>query len=655
VLLAALWLGGIGISSASAELVAERPFSPAGLVIYLLAADPSAPGTVYLSVASGLFKSTDGGRTWSWSGRGLGRQGAGALAFDPSRPGTLYLLSSDDSADLFGSTDGGASWQRLGAPERNENNSIGRELAIDGSGTIYAAIGHVLFATSDRGKTWVPLRDFQAPIQSLAVSPVSPGTLYVTNSSVGGGVSIPGQLHASEDGGRTWREIGGEAIPPEFGPRVGFGTVFLAVAATRPETLYAGVVGRGVYRSTDRGGSWRRLALAPPGEYLHLSALAVDRADPATVYAAIDGTVSASSRAPGRVAVSHDQGETWRNRDGLSIYFGAAGHLVVDSTGALFAASTSGALEVSTEKQPWRSLIRRQDGGSFPWKGEVRFRPGAPSTVCTLLAGQLWKSADGGQSWTAYAAAPGSPFLNDVAFDAADPNLLYAAAETGVFRSGDGGESWTRLHQTAAKALVLPRPGTLVAGGCGIARSTDGGKTWKEVLPCEKASAYQGREVEKLRIHPAAPDEILATFLGSFVRGVRSRSVYRSRDGGATWELVAGASLVAHDSRDPRTLYAAKGTDLAKSTDGGETWTTVGPFGETGEPSDLVVDPARPEILYGVTTWGVARSRDAGRTWESEPFRFFVVNASVFLPHPTVRDLFYVGGSNAIYEVRLEP
>ncbi|HWN44283.1 MAG TPA: hypothetical protein VNW71_18815 [Thermoanaerobaculia bacterium] len=411
----------------------------------------------------------------------------------------------------------------------------------------------------------------------------------------------------------------------------------------------------GVYRSTDRGGSWRRLALGQPGEYLHLSALAVDRADPATVYAAIDGTVSASSRSPGRVAVSHDGGETWRNRDGLSIYFGAAGHLVVDSTGALFAASTAGHLEVSTEKQPWRSLIRRQGGGSFPWRGEVRFRPGAPSTVCTLLAGQLWKSADGGQSWTAYAAAPGSPFLNDVAFDAADPNLLYAAAETGVFRSGDGGESWTRLHGTVAKALVLPRPGTLVAGGCGIARSTDGGKTWKEVLPCEKASAYQGREVEKLRIHPAAPDEILATFLGSFVGAVRPRTVYRSRDGGATWELVAGASLVAHDPRDPRTFYAAKGADLAKSTDGGETWTTVGPFGETGEPSDLVVDPARPEILYGLTTWGVARSRDAGRTWGSEPFRFFAVNASVFLHHPTVPNLFYVGGSNAIYEVRPEP
>ncbi|MFP5287390.1 MAG: WD40/YVTN/BNR-like repeat-containing protein, partial [Thermoanaerobaculia bacterium] len=180
-LLIALWLG---FSSSSAAVEAERSFSPAGLTLHLLVTDASAPGTVFLSVASGLFKSVDSGRTWSWSGRGLGRDGLGALVSDPSRPGTLYALGSGYSADLFGSTDGGASWRRLGAPQLEDIHPLGRELAIDGSGTIYAAIGQVLVATSDRGATWGPIHDFNAPIQSLAIHPAAPGILYVANSSV---------------------------------------------------------------------------------------------------------------------------------------------------------------------------------------------------------------------------------------------------------------------------------------------------------------------------------------------------------------------------------------------------------------------------------------------------------------------------------------
>ncbi|MFP5284505.1 MAG: WD40/YVTN/BNR-like repeat-containing protein, partial [Thermoanaerobaculia bacterium] len=470
------------------------------------------------------------------------------------------------------------------------------------------------------------------------------------------GVSIPAQIHGSVDGGRTWREIGGDVLTPDLGLRMGYGTVFLGVAGTRPETVYAAVVGRGIYRSSDGGANWSRLPLGQPGEYLRLTALLVDRVDPATLYAAFEDPRSGSSQGSGHVVVSHDGGATWRSRDdGLSLSSGGPWTLAVDSTGALFAANASASLQVSTEKQPWRSVMLHRFGGGFPQEGRVRFRPGDSSTVCTLLAGQPWKSADGGKSWAAFAVAPGSPFLNDLAIDAADPDVLYGAAETGVFRSGDGGESWTRLHAAAAKSLVLPRPGTILAGGCGIARSTDGGSTWREVLPCKGPSPSDLREVDRLRIHAAAPDNVLATVLGSFTQGVKPRSVYRSGDGGATWELVPGASVAVHDTHRPRTLYAVMGNDLAKSTDGGATWATVGSLSEVGELSDLVVDPAKPDTLYGVAYSTLSRSRDGGRTWERMPFQFHLVHGATLVPHPTVPHLFYVGGSNGIYEVRLEP
>src|SRR6185295_16035373 len=189
------------------------------------------------------------------------------------------------------------------------------------------------------------------------------------------------------------------------------------------------------------GASWRRLSLGQSIDYMALKALTLDAADPATLYAAYGG---ASSREPDHVAVSHDAGATWRNRDhGRTTT--AVRLLAADSSGVLFAADLFGGLQLSTKGCPWRNLIRNHAGGLaggiFP-QGKVRFRPGSPSTVYTLLAGQNWKSIDGGKAWTAFAASPGSPSLNDLAFDPADPGLLYGAAGTGVFRSNDGGASW---------------------------------------------------------------------------------------------------------------------------------------------------------------------------------------------------------------------
>ncbi|MES1244415.1 MAG: sialidase family protein [Acidobacteriota bacterium] len=650
---------GLSLSSGAmaqavqAESDAGRPFSPAGLMIEGLLVDPAAPDTVYLSVASGLFKSTDGGQTWTWSGRGLEARDLDALISDPSRPGTLYVLGHDRSEILFGSTDGGTSWRRLGEIPVGYPSALGRDLAIDGAGTLYAVLGGILFSTSDRGATWAPMHDFKAPIQSLAISPAVPGTLCVATSAIsGGGVERPAQIHRSEDGGRTWKEIGGEILPPDLGRQMGYGTIFLGVAATRPETIYAGIVGKGqgIYRSADGGASWSRLALGQPGDYLELRALTVDSADPATLYVAYENRTRGSARP--RVAVSHDGGTTWRNRDeGLSS--GEPRLLAVGSSkGVLFAADFSGSLQISTEKQPWKYLIRRPFDGMFSMEGKVRFRPGAPSFVYTLLAGEHWKSTDGGKTWAAFSGGPGSPSLSDLAVDATDPNLLYGAGRTGVFRSRDGGETWTPVRRESAHVLALPQPGTIVAGGCGIARSTDGGSTWKEVLPCQGASPYDRRDIQRLRIDAAAPNDLYATAYGGFGA---SRSVYRSRDRGATWEPVAGAGAVARDPRQPKTLYAFKGKELVKSTDDGAAWTTIGSleeFGAVGEISDLVVDPAKPETLYVFLSSVLKLTRDGGRTWES-PLPLHA-NVAALIPHPTVPHLFYVVGSDAIYEMRLE-
>jgi photosystem II stability/assembly factor-like uncharacterized protein len=468
----------------------------------------------------------------------------------------------------------------------------------------------------------------------------------VATSSVSAAVPIPAQLHKTEDGGQSWKDISGDAIPTDLRHRAG--PLILGVAATRPATVYAGVPGHGISASTDGGASWHLLSLGHPVDPMMLTSLLPDPADPRTVYAAFVDTV----RRRAHVLVTHDGGATWGSRhDGLAASGGWA--MSVDpATNVLYAADVFGGLQSSTEGRPWKTLIRSQSPESVASKvGKVRFVPGAPSTVYTLLAGKAWKSADGGGTWSAFAGDSTSPLLNDLAFDPADPNRLYGVAGAGVFRSVDGGGSWVKLHGERANTVLLPRPGVILAGGCGIVQSSDDGRTWHEVLPCEGVSVADRREVEGLRSDAAWPNEVIAKIVH-----FGKRSVYRSRDGGTTWRPVDGTNALARDPHHPRTLFAAKGNDLARSGDGGETWSTISSLGGVGEIWDVIVDPTAPDTLYVVELGGlVSRSLDGGRTWVRLSLELHAVGLSSLVPHPTVPHLFYAAAGSGFYEVRLEP
>jgi photosystem II stability/assembly factor-like uncharacterized protein len=651
VLLTALLLAGLAPRPAAAATLSWQPFSPSGLSIQLLKTDPAAPGTLYIATyRGGLFKSTNGGRTWSWSGRGLEGEDVQALVTDPSRPGALYALSGRSS--VFGSTDNGATWRRLGGLVPEDGLFSGQDLVIDAARTLYLAASRELFASTDLGATWKRILQTEFSIQSVAADPGATGTVYVaTYGGSSGGAIIPVQIFKTGDGGLNWQNITGDVIP-DLGDRPSFSSVILGVASTNPATVYAAVSFHGIFQSTSGSATWRRLPLGN-AEEISLTALTFDAADPRTVYVA-----HGPLREP-HVAVSHDAGETWQSRDrGLSAYH--VNHLAADSsTDTLFAADIFSGLRFSTAGRPWRSLIHSVAEANFdPSPGKVRFRPGDPSTVYTLIAGRYWKSTDAAKTWTAFSISPGSPFLNDLAFDSADPDTLYGTARTGVFRSDDGGKSWVLLRKGTASA-VLPHLGTILAGGCGITRSTDGGATWRQVLSCQAPGLLLGRSVIKLWTDPKDTDEIYA-MTEELTRSSAARHVYRSKDGGATWRrLISEIDALVLDPHRPETLYAARDNELIKSTDDGRTWRRIGVIEDLlllGKVSDLVFDPADPSTLYATTLLGLLHSRDGGRTWARvtlDPLSFFPTLA--LYPHPKEPHLFYGAAPYGIYEARIEP
>ncbi|NNE95864.1 MAG: glycosyl hydrolase [Acidimicrobiales bacterium] len=231
------------------------------------------------------------------------------------------------------------------------------------------------------------------------------------------------------------------------------------------------------------------------------------------------------------------------------------------------------------------------------------------------VAGGVWKSDDCGLYWrnvTDGQLTTGS--IGALAVAPSDPNVIYAGT----------GESTIRID---------------VTHGDGVYRSTDAGEHWTHVgLP-------ESRHIGKIRVHPDNPDLVYVAALGHSTKDNPERGIYRSDDGGATWELVlhvsdsAGGADICLDPNNPRLLFAtiwqarrnfwsinSGGPDsgLWRSRDGGDTWENISghkglPEGTLGKIG-VAISPARTGRVWAVVEAegrkrGLYRSDDGGDTW----------------------------------------
>ncbi len=245
-----------------------------------------------------------------------------------------------------------------------------------------------------------------------------------------------------------------------------------------------------------------------------------------------------------------------------------------------------------------------------------------------------------------------------VAGDSADRAVFYfGACAGGVWKTTDAGTYWEnvsdRFFKTAAVgalAVAESDPNVVYAGmgestirgdvshGDGVYRSTDAGRSWTHL------GLGDTRHIGKVRVHPRDPDLVYVAALGHAFGPNRERGVYRSRDGGASWEQVlfvserAGAVDLSIAPGNSRVIYAAfwetlrtpwslssggPGSGLWRSADGGDTWQDLS--GNPGLPAGLkgkigvVVSPARTERVWAIVEaedGGLFRSDDGGSTWQ---------------------------------------
>ena len=267
----------------------------------------------------------------------------------------------------------------------------------------------------------------------------------------------------------------------------------------------------------------------------------------------------------------------------------------------------------------------------------------------SMFSGLRWRNIGpnrGGRSIAA-AGSPSRPL-----------EYYFGATGGGIWKTTDGGTTWRpvadrflKTSSVGALAVSESNPDIVYAGmgevelrgnviqGDGVYRSSDGGKTWTE------AGLKDSQAIGRIRIHPKNPDLVYAAVLGKTYGPSPERGVFRSKDGGKTWERVlfrdvrTGAVDLSIDANNPDVMYAGMweafrtphslssggpGSGLFKSTDGGTTWTELtrnpglpaGLWGKVG----IAVSPADSARVYAIIeneNGGVFASDDGGATWKS--------------------------------------
>ena len=227
--------------------------------------------------------------------------------------------------------------------------------------------------------------------------------------------------------------------------------------------------------------------------------------------------------------------------------------------------------------------------------------------------GGLWKTTDGGASWAPVTDGKiTSASVGAVAVAESDPDIVYLG-----------------MGETQFRGNVLQ--------GDGVYRSNDGGRTWTHLGLAETQA------IGRVRIHPTNPDRVFVAALGHSFGSHQDRGVYRTVDGGHTWERVlfvderTGALDLIIDPSDPNVLYATTwevyrkpwklwsggpGSGLFKSTDGGDTWALLSrnpgfPEGVLGKVTVTVsgADSRRVYANVEAEDGGLYRSDDGGSTW----------------------------------------
>lgn len=634
------------------------------------------PETYYFgAVAGGVWKTTNGGFTWTPMTDKTGIMSVGAIAVAPSDPNVVYVGTGEScwrgnisyGDGMYKSVDGGKTWTHL--PGLDDTRHIAKIIVHPSNPDVLlvAAMGHAygpnetrgVFRSADGGKTWQKAlyKDAKTGAIDLTFDPSNPHVLFAALyeaqrypwTAVSGG---PGSgLYKSSDDGATWKRLEGHGLPSGVLGRIG-----VSVSGADGNRVYAIIEAEkgGIYRSEDGGDSWQLInpdhRFTQRAWYFHHIFADPKNVDTVyvlntSVYRSTDGGRSYSIlRSPhgdnhglwidpthpdwminsndGGATISHDAGKSWTtqgNQPTAQFY-----HVATDNT---FPYRMYGAQQDNSTV----AIASRSDEG-------VIDRPD-------------WYEVGGGES-------------GFVVPDPTDDNIVYAGSYDGLITRfdkkshqvqdvsswplnpmGSGAADLKHRFQWTAPILISPNdPKTVYHGGEAVFKTTDGGMSWTPISGdlTRNDKTKQGSSGGPLTQDNTSVeyyDVVFALAESSVEKGViwagtDDGLVHVTRDGGKNWAKVTSkefgewslVSIIDASAHSAGTAYVAidrhKLDDfhpyLFKTTDYGKSWSKI----TNGLPDNSYAhvvreDPKRKGLLYAGTENGIYISFDDGAHWQS--------------------------------------
>jgi photosystem II stability/assembly factor-like uncharacterized protein len=469
------------------------------------------------------------------------------------------VLAATHDVGLVLSRDSGRTWRELATPKKASSVVV----APSDPTVMYATFFKKgIRKSTDLGRTWQDVSrglPEDCALFEVAVSPVNPDEVHVIGS-----VGWNGAFFSSGDGGQTWKEfsqltpdpVGDPTLPKEYKTTTRLSAPKnLAINPLNPKELYIAANWRPCH-SDDGGRTWTER---------------VRGADISCVYDLrfLNGRTYASAMDEG-VLVSEDNGQRWRALWPLRYDPELSGH-----NWRLAVSSRNGVDRIVSTCSPWNSaspgrVVVSTDGGrTFVRTGTglpttvpsantmwgtgypraLAADPGDPNTLYLGIDGDpspgksgggVFKSVDGGLSWSPLPAQPGSRrMFFGLAVDPTDSQrLFWGACGTGggLYRSPDGGASWQRVFKRDLWIfnVHVTADGTVYCPGKNLWRSTDHGDTWRSLTKFPDSS----RVIVAFETDPANPKRLW--FATTTWGGGADGGVYETIDGGDSWQEITG-------------------------------------------------------------------------------------------------------------------
>lgn len=638
------------------------------------AVNPSNHSEYYIAIASGnIWKTTNSGTTFSPIFDNYGAYSIGCLALDPNNPFLVWAGTGENNHQralgygdgVYKSTDGGKSWKNMGLKDSRQIGEISIDprnsniVFVAAEGSAWGPAGdRGLYKTTDGGKTWKKVLEISenTGVNNVIYDPRNPDVMYATSeqrrrhvyTKIGGGPESA--VYKSEDGGETWNKIMSGL------PGVNIGGMDIAISPVNPDVLYlimeAAEDKGGFFKSTNRGASWNKMNdYNASGQYFN--EIYCDPKNVDKVY-----SMDVVSK------VTLDGGKTWntiglsnRHVDDHAMWIDPTNteHFLIGGDGGIYETFDGGSSYDFKENLPITQFYRVNVDNSYPFYyvfggTQDNNSMGGPSATISRdgIKNDDWFITNGGDGfWTAV--------------DPENQNIVYAEAQYGNMVRYDraSGEAidirpeplkgeLTYKWNWNTPLFISPHKNTrLYTAANKVFKSDDRGDTW-EVISDDLTRQIDRNSFMAMgkywSIDAVAKDRstsLFGTIISLAESPVKENLLYAGTDdgliqvseAGKTWRKISEFSGVPEytyvsdicpSKFDENIVYASfdnlKRDDfnpyVLKSVDKGKSWTSISSnLPKNGTVHSIEQDFVNPDLLFVGTEFGIFFSINDGESW----------------------------------------